>query len=168
MSEILAILLSPRALAVGLLLLLFAPGLLLQCLIKVYPYDDPRRVELLAELRAIPLTERPIWVLEQVETALLDGLPSRVRQLRQRRSTRTSLRARLFAPTDTPVLRSAATAVTVVVLYFLLMSSTWSIGPAILFVPFVLLFPAPPVCLLVLLAVHRHRRIRHARARPSR
>ncbi len=168
MTEILAILLSPRALAVGPLLLVLAPGLLLKCLIRVYPYDDPRRAELLAELRSVPRGERSVWVLEQVETVLLDGLPSRMRRLRQRRSNRRSHRARLLAPTDAPVIRAGATAATVLVVFFLLMGSTWGMGLAILFVPFVLLFPALPVCLLVLLGVHRHRRIRRERAGPSR
>ncbi len=167
-TEILAVLLSPRALTVGLLLLLLVPGPLLRCLTKAYPRDDPRRAELVAELRAIPHMERPAWVLEQVETVLLDGLPSRVRHLRQRRSTRTSLRAQLLAPSDTPVMRASATAATVFLLFFLLMGSTWGMGLAIIFVPFVLLLAALPVCLLVLLAVHRHRRISRERARPSR
>lgn len=160
MTEILSILASPRALAIGLLLLLMAPGLFARCLVRVYPNDDPRRVELLAELRAVPFSERPFWVLEQVETVLVDGLPSRVRRLRQRRSQRRSLRARLLASSDAPVMTAGATAVTVFVLFELLMGMTWGMGLAIIFVPFVLLFPALPLCLLVLLAIHRRRRIR--------
>ncbi len=167
MTETLAFLLSPRALALGLLLLVLAPGLLLKCLVRAYPYDDPRRVELLAELAAIPRSERPLWVLQQVETALLDGLPTRLRRMRQRRSKRTSLRARLLAPTDAPVMRAGTIAATVFLLHFLLMGVTGGLGLVILLVPFVLLLPALPLCLLVLLAVHRHRRIRRAGARHS-
>ncbi len=163
MTEILSILASPRALGVGLLLLLLAPGLFVRCLVRVYPYDDPRRGELLAELPAVPFRERPLWVLEQVETVLVDGLPSRVRRLRQRRAQRRSLRARLLASSDAPVMTAGATAVTVFVLFELLMGLTWGMGLAIIFVPFVLLLPALPLCLLVLLAIHRRRRIRRER-----
>lgn len=167
MTDILAILLSPRALAVGLLVLVLRPGFLLRCLIKAYPHGDPRRVELLAELRVIPLIERPIWVLEQVETVLLDGLPSRIQRRRQRQSERTPLRARLLAPSDAPVVRAGATAAIVFVVFSLLMGSTWGMGLAVLFIAPVLLLPALPVCLLVLLAVHRHRRIRRVPAGPN-
>lgn len=160
MTGLLSFLAAPRTIAVALLILLVAPSLVVRCLVRIYPYDDPRRVELLAELPAVPFSERPFWVLEQVETILLDGLPSRVRRLRQRRSQRTPLRAQLLASNDAPVLTSAATAMAVFWLFVLLMGSTWGMGLAILFLPFVLLFPALPLLLLVLLAVHRRRRMR--------
>lgn len=160
MTEILSFLASPRALAVALLLLLVAPGPLVRCLVRIYPRDDPRRSELLAELPAVPFSERPFWVLEQVETVLVDGLPSRVRRLRQRRSQRRSLRARLLASSDAPVMTAGVTSLAVFVLFELLMAMTWGTGLAIVFVPFVLVLPALPLYLLVLLAMHRRRRLR--------
>lgn len=160
MTEILSLLASPRAFAIALLLLLVAPGLLVRCLVRIYPRDDPRRSELLAEVRAVPVSERPFWVLEQVETVLVDGLPSRVRRLRQRQSQRRSLRARLLASSDAPVVTAGAIAVAVFVLFELLMAMTWGMGLAIIFVPFVLLLPALPLVLLVLLAIHRRQRMR--------
>ncbi len=69
-----------------------APGLLLRVIVLLYPKDNPRRTELLAELytekgkRAY--LDRVVWVFQQLELALCEGLPQRaavVRRARRRR-----------------------------------------------------------------------------------
>lgn len=69
-----------------------APGLLLRAVVLLYPKESPRRTELLAELydekgkRAY--LDRVVWVFEQLELALCEGLPQRaaiVRRARRRR-----------------------------------------------------------------------------------
>lgn len=57
-----------------------APGATLRLTVRMYRADHPRRRELIAELYAIPRRHRPIWVLEQLETALAEGLAPRVRE----------------------------------------------------------------------------------------
>ncbi|MEV7042538.1 hypothetical protein [Amycolatopsis sp. NPDC051061] len=63
----------------------FAPNFVLRLLVLVYPKDDPRRQELIAELKAMKWIERPLWVGEQFGTVLTDGLPHRISSSRQRR-----------------------------------------------------------------------------------
>jgi hypothetical protein len=46
--------------------------------VLAYPRDDPRRAELIAELYAVPRIQRPLWVAEQLETALFEGLKLRI------------------------------------------------------------------------------------------
>jgi DNA-binding transcriptional MerR regulator len=62
---------------VALLIFGFAPGAALRLTVLAFSRDDPRRKELVAELYAVPRIERPFWVVEQLEVALLEGLPSR-------------------------------------------------------------------------------------------
>lgn len=57
----------------------FAPGVTLRVIIRAWPHDHPRRRELMAELKAVPYVERLLWVAEQVESAIFDGLPTRYR-----------------------------------------------------------------------------------------
>ena len=57
----------------------FAPRAVLRLIVLAFHRDDPRRDELLAELHAVPRLERPFWVLEQLEVALVDGLGQRIR-----------------------------------------------------------------------------------------
>ena len=65
--------------AFGVALFVFglAPGAALRLIVLAFRRDDPRRRELLAELRAVPRIERPFWVSEQLEIALFEGLSSR-------------------------------------------------------------------------------------------
>jgi hypothetical protein len=56
----------------------FAPGALLRLIVLAFPRDDPRRDELLGELYAVPRFERPFWVVEQLEVALVEGLGQRL------------------------------------------------------------------------------------------
>jgi hypothetical protein len=65
----------------GLLVLLvfgFAPGALLRLIVLAFHRDDPRRSEMLAELHAVPRLERPLWVVEQLEVALSEGVWERI------------------------------------------------------------------------------------------
>ena len=70
--------LSLPALLIALLVFGFAPGAILRMIVLVFPPEDPRRRELLAELHAVPRIERPFWVVEQLEVALFEGLWERI------------------------------------------------------------------------------------------
>jgi diguanylate cyclase (GGDEF)-like protein len=56
----------------------FAPGFVLRLIVLAYPRSDPRRDELIAELYAVPRIRRPLWVAQQLEVALFEGLGHRV------------------------------------------------------------------------------------------
>jgi len=60
----------------------FAPGFVLRLIVKLYPKNDPRRRELVAELYALPHLMRPIWVAEQIETAMFEGASARTSRRR--------------------------------------------------------------------------------------
>jgi len=77
-TELLDAIVSWRTFLVALLVFGFAPGALLRLIVLAFHRDDPRRSELLAELHAVPRVERPFWVVEQLEVALLEGIWERV------------------------------------------------------------------------------------------
>lgn len=79
MSDLIFHVLSWPTLLVALLVFGFAPGALLRVIVLAFPRDDPRRRELLGELYAVPRIERPFWVFEQLEVALVEGLGVRLR-----------------------------------------------------------------------------------------
>jgi diguanylate cyclase (GGDEF)-like protein len=56
----------------------FVPGFCLRLIVLAYPRSDPRRDELIAELYAVPRIQRPLWVAQQLEVALFEGLGHRV------------------------------------------------------------------------------------------
>lgn len=60
----------------------FAPGFVLRLLVRIYPKDDPRRRELVAELYVLGYWQRLLFVGEQLETAIFEGLPRRLRRRR--------------------------------------------------------------------------------------
>jgi transcriptional regulator with XRE-family HTH domain len=62
------------------------PGVALRLIVLLYPKDDPRRRELVAELYVLSRMQRVEWVFQQLETALFEGLSSRLAQRRERRS----------------------------------------------------------------------------------
>jgi len=66
--------LSWASLLMAMLVFGFAPGLVLRIIVLAFERDDPRRRELLAELYAVPRLERPLWVAEQLEVALSEGV----------------------------------------------------------------------------------------------
>jgi hypothetical protein len=67
----------------------FAPGFCLRLIVLAFPSSDPRRRELIDKLYAMPRIQRPLWVAEQLEVALFEGLGQRVsaaiRRLTRRR-----------------------------------------------------------------------------------
>lgn len=75
-------LLSPDSPWGSLLLFLLAvgvmPGIVLRIIVLAHPRDSGRREELIAELYAVPAVRRPIWVAEQLELALTEGLGGRL------------------------------------------------------------------------------------------
>jgi len=78
---------GPTSLVSFLLVLLvfgFAPGFVLRIVVLLYPKGDDRRRELVAELYVIPRLIRPVWVAEQIETALFEGLKMRIGRVRHR------------------------------------------------------------------------------------
>lgn len=86
MSEALAAVASLQALLFACTLFGFCPRLLVRVASHAFPCTDPRRSEMVGELRHVPRLERPLWVFEQFEIALFEGLPARVRQARARRT----------------------------------------------------------------------------------
>ena len=64
----------------------FAPGAVLRLLVLVYPKESLRRAELIAELYLVPRIERPVWVAQQAEVAIFEGLPQRLRAMRTKRA----------------------------------------------------------------------------------
>ena len=56
----------------------FAPGAMLRLIVLAFHRDDPRRSEMLAELHRVPRLERPLWVVEQMEVTLFEGIWERV------------------------------------------------------------------------------------------
>lgn len=57
----------------------FAPRLVTRLLSLTFPKDDPRRAELVGEVDSIPYRSRPLFVAEQLEVALVEGLGGRFR-----------------------------------------------------------------------------------------
>lgn len=184
MRDLLDFVLTPLTLVVvGVLVLALLPGLVLRILVRLYPPDDPRRTELMAELHAVPPDHRPTWVAQQIETALLDGLPARARQLRRKRPAQTrpaqtrSARRRP-APTRhrtralplrrTPEVTAITAGMAVAAAYFVSTALFWSFGPLLFAIVPLALFPFFPLYLLAAVALHRRRRLRRARGRSSR
>ncbi len=89
MTELLDAVASWPSLMLVVVMFGFAPGFCLRLIILAYPRSDPRRKELIAELYAVPRIQRPLWVAEQLEVALFEGLGHRIsaaiRSLRARR-----------------------------------------------------------------------------------
>lgn len=79
MTDLIEVVASWPTLLSVLLIFGFAPGFLLRLLVMIYPREDPRRRELVAELYALRRLERPLFVAEQLETVLFEGVPGRAR-----------------------------------------------------------------------------------------
>jgi hypothetical protein len=78
MTNLFVHVLSWPTLVLALLVWGFAPGAVLRLIVLAFRRDDPRRAELRAELYAVPRVERPFWVAEQLEVALVEGLGDRL------------------------------------------------------------------------------------------
>jgi hypothetical protein len=79
MKDVLDAVLSWKALVGSLLIFGFMPGAALRLIVLAFPKGDPRRAESRGELlHRVPRWERPLWVVEQLECALFEGLAPRV------------------------------------------------------------------------------------------
>lgn len=78
MTDMLSAPTSLQALVLVLLVFGVAPGLALRFMTLAFHRDDPRRDELRAELHVVPTLERPVWVAQQLETVIFDGLRDRI------------------------------------------------------------------------------------------
>jgi hypothetical protein len=78
MTELLKVIASPWDWLLVVALFGFVPGFCLRLIVLAYPRKDPRRAELIAQLYTVPRIQRPLWVAEQLETALFEGLPHRL------------------------------------------------------------------------------------------
>jgi hypothetical protein len=56
----------------------FFPGAITRQIVRIYPKRHPRRQEIVAELYAVERKWRLVWVFEQLELALFEGLPQRL------------------------------------------------------------------------------------------
>lgn len=88
MAELLEAVTSWWNLLLALLVFGFAPGFCLRLIVLAYPRGDPRRAELIAELYAVPRIWRPVWVAEQLEVALFEGLAHRISAVLRRLASR--------------------------------------------------------------------------------
>lgn len=77
MTELIELARAPGVLLLAIVIFSIAPGLVLRLTVLLYPKNDERRKELIAELYAMPRLQRPFWVGEQFETAIFDGLQAR-------------------------------------------------------------------------------------------
>jgi hypothetical protein len=77
MAELFDAIASWRSLLLVLVVFGFAPGFVLRLLVRIYPKGDPRRTELIAQLYVLRRLERPLFVAEQLETVLFEGMPHR-------------------------------------------------------------------------------------------
>jgi hypothetical protein len=69
---------SLKSLLLVLLVFGFAPGAVVRLISLVFHRDDPRRQEMRAELHAVPRLERPLWVAQQLEVVIFEGLRDRI------------------------------------------------------------------------------------------
>lgn len=97
MSEILAGAVALPTLAVAVLVWGLLPGFVNRLFARIYPADDPRRRDMVAELYAVPRWEQPLWVAQQAERAISEGIPARARKRRSRMSKR-DVRVALIKP----------------------------------------------------------------------
>ncbi|MEV4728759.1 hypothetical protein [Saccharopolyspora sp. NPDC049426] len=93
MTELLEAVVSWHNLLMVLLVFGFAPGFVLRLLVRIYPKDDPRRDEHLAAFYAHSRVERPLFVADLLAAGLTDALPSRLRALRARLRSPSTLAA---------------------------------------------------------------------------
>jgi hypothetical protein len=91
MNEFLSAAVAWQGLLLAVLIFGFAPGFCLRIIVCMYPKDDVRKRELIAELYDVPTFRRPLWVAQQLETAIFEGLGQRLRSLTARLRTRPDL-----------------------------------------------------------------------------
>lgn len=77
MSELLNTLVDLKAFLLVLIVFGVAPGVVVRLMSFAFHRDDPRRQEMRAEFYAVPRLSRPLWVAEQVEVVIFEGLRDR-------------------------------------------------------------------------------------------
>ncbi len=82
MTELMEAVLNARVFLTVLVVFCIAPRTILRLLLRAYPPKSARREELTAEYEFVKRIERPLWVAEQFELALFNGLSERVRLAR--------------------------------------------------------------------------------------
>jgi hypothetical protein len=100
MGAVLSHVISWPTLIIALLVFGFAPGALLRIIVLAYPREDARRRELRGELSNVPRLERLLWVTEQMELALFEGLGGRIGKTLNRYRIRQRIAERLRAEKD--------------------------------------------------------------------
>jgi len=85
-NDLLMPLVDWRVYALGVFVFGFVPGFFLRLIVLLYPPSDARRAELVAELYVIPRWRRPMFVAEQLETALFEGPGERLAHRRRERA----------------------------------------------------------------------------------
>jgi hypothetical protein len=103
--------LPPTVTSLAFLVLAFGifPGMSLRVIVLLYPPGHDRRRELVAELYAMPFRLRPLWVGQQLETAVFEGPPARLLARRERVASRRRDRSpRSARPSLPPGRRRAA------------------------------------------------------------
>jgi hypothetical protein len=84
MTSVFSQIISWRALVAAVVVIGFAPRAVLRVIVLAFGRSDPRRRELLGELDSVPRWERPLWVAEQLEVALAEGIGSRLARVCRR------------------------------------------------------------------------------------
>lgn len=77
-GDLISALASWKLLLLALLVFGIAPGFVLRLVVLAFHPEDPRRAELRGELGSVPRWERPLWVAEQLEVAIVEGLGERL------------------------------------------------------------------------------------------
>lgn len=78
MAELLEAVASWSTLVLVVVVFGFAPGFCLRLIVLAYSRNDPRRAKLIENLYTVPRIQRPLWVAEQLEVALFEGLGHRI------------------------------------------------------------------------------------------
>ncbi len=83
-ADLIKLLASPVSLLLAVAVFGVMPGVVLRLLVLMYPKGHVRRRELIAELYDLGRLERLLFVGEQLETAVFEGLGQRVSEFRER------------------------------------------------------------------------------------
>jgi len=108
----------------------FLPGFVLRQIVRLWPKDHPRRDELIAELYALGHFRRVLFVFEQLETGLAEGLPTRIQAARAARSPTNDVKVLSVALQVALVMLSLTAAVTVA--YAAGMDPLYGVAPLVL------------------------------------
>ena len=77
MAELFDVIRDWQSILAFLLLFGLAPGCVLRLMVHLYPKGHERRQELIAQLYALKFIDRPLFVVQQIERCLFEGIPAR-------------------------------------------------------------------------------------------